>query len=122
MIGIVVIAFILGCEFYLSVAPFGEKGSATTFFANYLGAPLFFFDLIAYKVRLPTPYPVILSILMSSQLWCKTKMVKPEEVDFSEAFAFDEQDKLEAELAAQDGRFDEKGWGVWQKAKNLVFG
>lgn len=48
--GIVVIVFILACEFYLSVSPLEGKGSATTFFANYLGAPLFFFDLIAYKV------------------------------------------------------------------------
>lgn len=66
--GIIIILFILGCEFYLSVSPFGERGSATvspdewlhsfearadivqTFFANYLGAPLFIFDFVAYKV------------------------------------------------------------------------
>lgn len=49
-LGILIIVFILACEFYLSVAPFGEKGSVKTFFANYLGAPLFFFDLVVYKV------------------------------------------------------------------------
>ncbi|CAK3862354.1 amino acid transporter [Lecanosticta acicola] len=104
--GLVIILFILGCEFYLSVSPLDGAGSAKTFFANYLGAPLFFVDLIAYK------------------LWYKTKMVKPEEVDFSEAFAFDEQDKMEVELAAQDGEVREKSWSenLLQKAKNLVFG
>ncbi|KAF2161387.1 hypothetical protein M409DRAFT_28121 [Zasmidium cellare ATCC 36951] len=104
MVGIIVVFFILGCEFYLSVSPFGEKGSAKTFFATYLGAPLFVFDFVAYK------------------LWYKTKFVKPSDVDFSEAFAFDEQDRLEAELAAQNGDVHEKGWNVWQKVKNLVFG
>lgn len=49
-LGILIIFFILACEFYLSISPFGEKGSAKTFFANYLGAPLFIVDLIAYKV------------------------------------------------------------------------
>lgn len=48
--------------------------------------------------------------------------MKRSEVDFSEAFAFDEQDKMEAELAAQDGKLHETGWNVWQRAKNLVFG
>ena len=55
-------------------------------------------------------------------MWYKTKFVKPAEVDFSEVFAFDEQDRLEAELAAQNGEVHEKGWNAWQKVKNLVFG
>lgn len=92
-----------------------------TFFANYLGAPLFVFDFVAYKVGCLIAVIVTLRLIYS-QLWYKTKFVKPSEVDFSEAFAFDEQDKLEAELAAQDGEVHEKGWNVWQKAKNLVFG
>ncbi|USW50048.1 Putative amino acid permease/ SLC12A domain-containing protein [Septoria linicola] len=66
-LGIAIIAFILACEFYLSIFPFGEPGSAKTFFANFLGAPLFVFDLIVYN------------------LWFRTKLVKPAEVDFSEA-------------------------------------
>lgn len=51
-------------------------------------------------------------------------MAKPEEVDFSEAFAFDEQDKLEAELGAQNGEIQECGWSqtVWRRLKNMVFG
>lgn len=60
--------------------------------------------------------------LTDPKLWYKTKFVKPSDVDFSEAFAFDEQDRLEAELAAQNGDVHEKRWNVWQKVKNLVFG
>ena len=49
--GLVIIIFILACEFYISVSPIGEPGTAVTFFANYLGMPLFLFDFVAYKVR-----------------------------------------------------------------------
>ncbi|KXT07075.1 hypothetical protein AC578_2408 [Pseudocercospora eumusae] len=103
-IGILIIVLILACEFYLSVAPFGGKGSVKTFFANYLGAPIVFFDLIVYK------------------LWYKTKLVKPTEVDFSEAFAFDEHDRMSAELLAHDGEVKQKRWDLKQKALNLIFG
>ncbi|KXT15893.1 hypothetical protein AC579_5536 [Pseudocercospora musae] len=106
-IGIPIIAFILACEFYLSVVPFGEKGSVKTFFANYIGAPLFSFDLIVYK---------------GSHLWYKTELVKGAAVDFSEAFAFDEQDRMTAELLAQDGEVKQKSWGIKRKALNLIFG
>ena len=49
--GLVVLTFILGCLFYLSIFPFGGKGSAETFFSTYLAAPLFVFDYIVYKVN-----------------------------------------------------------------------
>lgn len=49
-IGLLIVAFILGCEFYLSCWPFGEKGSVKSFFSTYLAAPLFVFDYVAYKV------------------------------------------------------------------------
>lgn len=45
-----VLTFILGCLFYLSIFPFGGKGSAETFFSTYLAAPLFVFDYVVYKV------------------------------------------------------------------------
>lgn len=50
-VALVVVVFVFGCEFYLACWPFGEKGSASTFFSSYLAAPLFFFDYFAYKVR-----------------------------------------------------------------------
>ncbi|GAD95203.1 amino acid transporter [Paecilomyces variotii No. 5] len=46
---LLVILFIFGCEFYLSVFPFDAKPSAKAFFSTYLAAPLFIFDFLAYK-------------------------------------------------------------------------
>lgn len=40
-LALVVVLFIAGCEFYLSWFPFGEKGSAKSFFSTYIAAPLF---------------------------------------------------------------------------------
>ncbi|KAI7488804.1 hypothetical protein KC351_g1746 [Hortaea werneckii] len=102
--GLVIIIFILACEFYISVSPIGEPGTAVTFFANYLGMPLFLFDFIAYK------------------LWFRTKLVKPSEVDFSEAKMFDEEDRLAREMMDDEALQKEDGLGLWQKAKDLIFG
>ncbi|KAI6840167.1 amino acid transporter [Hortaea werneckii] len=102
--GLVIIVFILACEFYISVSPIGEPGTAVTFFANYLGMPLFLFDFVAYK------------------LWFRTKLVKPSEVDFSEAKMFDEEDRLARAMMDDEALQKEDGLGLWQKAKNLVLG
>lgn len=71
--GILIIFFILGCEFYLSISPFGEKGSAKTFFANYLGAPLFIFDFVAYKVsrlheHIARPQLTLIEVVVQDQI------------------------------------------------------
>lgn len=49
-LSLAIVVFIFGCEFYLACWPFGEKGSAKSFFSSYLAFPLFFFDYLAYKV------------------------------------------------------------------------
>lgn len=49
-LGLVVVLFIAGCEFYLACFPFGEKGSAKSWFSSYIAAPLFFLDYFGYKV------------------------------------------------------------------------
>ncbi|KAL4951019.1 amino acid permease/ SLC12A domain-containing protein [Aspergillus filifer] len=80
---LLIVLFIFGCEFYLACFPFGEKGSAKSFFSTYLAAPLFFFDYFVYK------------------WWFKTKIVKPSEMDFRPALVFDEleeADKLNREI------------------------
>jgi amino acid transporter len=51
---LVIVLFIFGCEFYLACFPFGEKGSAKSFFSTYLAAPLFVFDYLVYKVCRPS--------------------------------------------------------------------
>ncbi|KAI0477219.1 amino acid permease/ SLC12A domain-containing protein [Xylariaceae sp. FL0804] len=97
--------FAMACEFYLALYPFGEEPSAKAFFSVYLAFPLFVFDYFAYK------------------LWYKTKLVEVKDVDFSEARAFDEEDRIEAEYEAQDGTARPgRKLNVAQKAKNLVFG
>lgn len=83
-VGLVVIFLILAAEFYLAIFPFDAKPSAENFFATYIAAPLFVFDYFAYK------------------WWYKTKIVRPEDMDFSEAFIFDELERRQkAEQAAQ---------------------
>jgi amino acid permease len=57
---LVIVLFIFGCEFYLACFPFGEKGSAKSFFSTYLAAPLFVFDYFVYKVCLPSLLLVLL--------------------------------------------------------------
>jgi amino acid permease len=49
-LALVIVLFVFGCEFYLACFPFGEKGSAKSFFTSCLAAPLFAFDYLAYKV------------------------------------------------------------------------
>ncbi|KAL2802183.1 amino acid permease/ SLC12A domain-containing protein [Aspergillus granulosus] len=95
-----IVLFIFGCEFYLTCFPFGEKGSAKSFFSTYLAAPLFVFDYFVYK------------------WWFKTKIVKPAEMDFSPAILFDEEDR------AREERVEEKGGKTpWLKrVQYVVFG
>lgn len=123
--GLVVILFILGCEFYLAIFPFGAKGSAKSFFSIYLAAPLFIFDYFAYKVRgsLLSKKTLLITMLTGSKLYFKTKLVKPAEVDLSDALIFDEEDRVRAQAAAQDGEIKEKkAANVVQGVKNLIFG
>ncbi|KAH9836426.1 amino acid transporter, partial [Teratosphaeria destructans] len=100
--GVLIVLFMLACEFYLSVDPIGERGSVKAFFSNYLAAPLTICNCLAYK------------------LWYRTKMVNPAEVDLSEARAFDEQDRIKAQLTAQHPITERSGLG--QAIKNVVFG
>ncbi|KAJ5501057.1 hypothetical protein N7527_012178 [Penicillium freii] len=85
--GLIIVLFVFGCEFYLACWPFGEKGSVKSFFSTYLAAPLFFFDYFVYK------------------WYFKTKIVKPVDMDFGPARAFDEQDLINA-IAAEDAEGD----------------
>ncbi|KAJ5150102.1 Amino acid/polyamine transporter I [Penicillium atrosanguineum] len=101
-LGLIIVVFILGCEFYLSCWPFGEKGSVKSFFSTYLAAPLFVLDYVAYK------------------LWYKTKIVKPLEMDFSEAEYFDEEDRLNAIAAEQEKPTGKETWT--KRVKYMLFG
>ncbi|EYE97620.1 amino acid transporter [Aspergillus ruber CBS 135680] len=85
-LALIVVIFIAGCEFYLACFPFGEKGSAKSFFASYIAAPLFSVDYFTYK------------------FYFKSKIVPVSEMDFKEAFAFDEDDRLRAAMADQDNQ------------------
>ena len=57
-LGLVILLFIFGCEFYLSVWPLNGSGkpSATSFFSSYLAVPLFLVDFLGYKVRIRADY------------------------------------------------------------------
>lgn len=115
--------FILGCEFYLSCWPFGENGSPKTFFSAYLAAPLFVADYFAYKVCLcQVPDPG--SGAYDLKLYFKTKIVRPVEMDFTEAEYFDEEDRLNAIQAAQEQEQEKwTGKEAWiKRAKYMVFG
>lgn len=46
----IIILFIMGCEFYLALFPSGSPPSAEAFFTIYLALPLFIVDYFAYKV------------------------------------------------------------------------
>ncbi|OJJ54492.1 hypothetical protein ASPSYDRAFT_160179 [Aspergillus sydowii CBS 593.65] len=102
-LSLVIVLFIFGCEFYLACFPFGEKGSAKSFFSTYLAAPLFFFDYFAYK------------------WWFKTRIVRGSEMDFSPAIVFDEQDRAREMNQEAEG---EKGQKTpWLKrVQYVVFG
>ncbi|KIW37199.1 uncharacterized protein PV06_10549 [Exophiala oligosperma] len=103
-VALVVVLFVFGCEFYLSCWPFGEKGSAKTFFSSYLAAPLFFFDYFLYK------------------FWFKTKIVKPEEMSFVEGLAFDEQDRLNEEELRNKAEVEVPHASWHKRVKYLIFG
>ncbi|CAG8284879.1 unnamed protein product [Penicillium olsonii] len=104
--GLIIVLFVFGCEFYLACWPFGEKGSVKSFFSSYLAAPLFFFDYFVYK------------------FYYKTKIVKPIDMDFGTAKAFDEQDVINAiasESMPQD--LETTGKQRWYKrVQYMVFG
>ncbi|KAJ5645938.1 hypothetical protein N7490_002310 [Penicillium lividum] len=101
---LIMVLFIFGCEFYLSCWPFGEKGSAKTFFSTYLAAPLFFFDYFVYK------------------LYFKTKIVKSSEMNFSAADYFDEEDRLN-KMAPQEEKEEKTGKKAWLKrVRYVIFG
>ncbi|KAL3443964.1 amino acid permease/ SLC12A domain-containing protein [Aspergillus insuetus] len=98
---LIIVLFIFGCEFYLACFPFGEKGSAKSFFSTYLAAPLFVFDYFVYK------------------WWFKTKIVKPKDMDFSPAIVFDEEDRAREEsVEAEKG--EKKPW--LKRMQYVVFG
>ena len=48
--------------------------------------------------------------------------MKPKEVDFSEARAFDEEDRIRRESDSQNGTMKIKKWDPVQTIKNIVFG
>lgn len=90
--GLVVIFLIMVAEFYLAIFPFDAKPSAENFFATYIAAPLFVLDYFGYK------------------WWYGTRIVRPEEMDFSEAFVFDELERRQkADEAAQPKEKPSKG-------------
>ncbi|PWY92519.1 amino acid transporter [Aspergillus heteromorphus CBS 117.55] len=100
--GLVVILFIAGCEFYLACFPFGEKGSATSWFSSYIAAPLFFLDYFGYKI------------------YYRSKLVAPADMDFTVALAFDEEDRARAAVGYEtQSRADNK---IVQHIKGLVLG
>ncbi|KAL2834912.1 amino acid permease/ SLC12A domain-containing protein [Aspergillus cavernicola] len=100
---LVIVLFIFGCEFYLACFPFGEKGSAKSFFSTYLAAPLFFFDYFVYK------------------WWFKTKIIKPVNMDFSPALAFDEEDRVN-ELSEQESPEKSQKQPWLKRVQYVIFG
>lgn len=105
-----------------------------------MAAPLFFFDYFAYKVRslqIANVSWLVKSVEIADrglinffmQLYFKTKIVKPSDMDFSPAYAFDEQHRINAaQQNAQHhgynmGEEKEKKNSPWMKrVKYLVFG
>ena len=82
---IVVVFFIMSLEFYLALYPTDAPPTAKGFFTVYLALPLFIFNFCFYK------------------FYYKTKMVNPADVDFSEARAFDEEERIMKELDIMNG-------------------
>ncbi|KAI9925955.1 hypothetical protein MW887_004414 [Aspergillus wentii] len=104
-LSLLIVLFVFGCEFYLSCWPFGEKGSVKSFFSSYLAAPLFFFDYFVYK------------------FYFKTKIVKPMDMGFDQALAFDEQDRFDAMTKEQRKEREQSERRTWvQRAQYMVFG
>ncbi|KAL4871869.1 hypothetical protein BDV12DRAFT_183437 [Aspergillus spectabilis] len=104
-LSLIIVLFIFGCEFYLPCFPFGEKGSAKSFFSTYLAAPLFFFDYFVYK------------------WWFKTKIVKPSKMDFSLALVYDEEDRVNAnkkQQEAEQGVSEKESW--IKRVRYVIFG
>ncbi|KAL4924937.1 amino acid permease/ SLC12A domain-containing protein [Aspergillus undulatus] len=100
---LLIVLFIFGCEFYLACFPFGEKGSAKSFFSTYLAAPLFFLDYFAYK------------------WWFKTKIVKSKDMDFKPAIVFDELEKADEMNRLLEN--EEHGRKPWiKRVQYVVFG
>lgn len=60
-LGLVILLFIFGCEFYLSAWPLDGPPSAKSFFSSYLAVPLFIFDYVVYKVCECLFYPIRVS-------------------------------------------------------------
>ncbi|OJJ07687.1 hypothetical protein ASPVEDRAFT_56988 [Aspergillus versicolor CBS 583.65] len=102
-LSLTIVLFIFGCEFYLACFPFGEKGSAKSFFSTYLAAPLFFFDYFVYK------------------WWFKTRIVRAREMDFSPAIIFDEQDRIK-EMNRGAEMENEKRTPWLKRVQYVVFG
>ncbi|CAI7602855.1 unnamed protein product [Penicillium glandicola] len=106
-IGLIIVLFVFGCEFYLACWPFVGEGSVKSFFSSYLAAPLFIFDYFVYK------------------WYFKTKIVKPLDMDFGPARAFDEQDLINA-IATEDAERDTEKKSkkeIWTKrVQYMVFG
>ncbi|PYI20541.1 amino acid transporter [Aspergillus violaceofuscus CBS 115571] len=99
---LVIVLFIAGCEFYLACFPFGEKGSAKSWFSTYIAAPLFFMDYFGYKI------------------YYRSKLVQPTEMDFTAAQAFDEEDRARAAVGYERDHCEDTG--MMQQIKNLIFG
>lgn len=81
-LGLLLIFVFLAAELYFALFPFGGSPTAEGFFSTYMSVPLFILDYVGYK------------------LWFKTRIVKPKEMDFTPAFYFDEEDRLEKEAEA----------------------
>ncbi|KAK8258249.1 amino acid permease/ SLC12A domain-containing protein [Phyllosticta capitalensis] len=104
-VGLLVIFLIMVMEFYLALWPFGGKPSAEGFFSTYIAAPLFVIDYFAYK------------------WWYKTKIVKPEDMDFTEAFHFDEIERRQKEEEALNPKPKTKGaWGWTKRVWHAIVG
>jgi amino acid transporter len=52
-LGLVLIILFLVAQLYFAIFPFTGKPSAKNFFSTYITVPLFLFDYVVYKVRLP---------------------------------------------------------------------
>ncbi|KAK7524851.1 amino acid transporter [Phyllosticta citriasiana] len=96
-VGLLVIFLIMAAEFYLAIWPFDAKPSAENFFATYIAAPLFVIDYFAYK------------------WWYKTKIIRPEDMDFTEAFHFDEIERRQREEEERNPKPKTKGALGWAK-------
>ncbi|KAL4998876.1 amino acid permease-domain-containing protein [Aspergillus recurvatus] len=94
---LLIVLFIFGCEFYLACFPFGEKGSAKSFFSTYLAAPLFFLTMAL------------------------TRIVPPSEMDFSAAMVFDKMERADKIAALEEKeKHGDKPWV--KRVQYMAFG